>query len=115
MSILRKNTSPRMSQVVVHGDTVYLAGQVPDDFSVSVTEQTRQVLARIDALLAEVGSHRSKLLSAQIWLDDIAHFDAMNTVWDAWVDPANPPARATCALALAHPDIRVEIVVVAAL
>lgn len=115
MTILRKQTSPRMSQVVVHGDTVYLAGQVPDDFTAPVAEQTRQVLSRIDRLLAEVGSERSKILSAQVWLADIGDFDAMNEIWEAWVDPDSPPARATCAAVLAHPAIRVEVIVVAAL
>ncbi|APR05927.1 RidA family protein [Thauera chlorobenzoica] len=115
MTILRKQTSPRMSQVVVHGDTVYLAGQVPDDFTAPVAEQTRQVLSRIDRLLGEVGSERSKILSAQVWLADIGDFDAMNEIWEAWVDHDSPPARATCAVVLAHPAIRVEVIVVAAL
>ncbi len=114
MTIQRNHPSPRMSQTVVHNGVVHLAGQVPDDFAAPVAEQARQVLARIDRLLAEVGSNRSKLLSAQLWLADINDFDAVNTVWEGWVDPENPPARATCAVALAHPDIRVEIVVTAA-
>lgn len=114
MNIQRHHKSARMSQTVVHNGVVHLAGQVPDDFGAPVAEQARQVLAKIDRLLAEVGSDRSKLLSAQLWLADMNDFDAVNGVWEAWIDADNPPARATCAVILAHPDIRVEIVVVAA-
>ncbi len=115
MTIVRKHTSTRMSQIIVHGETVYLAGQVPDDFSSPVQEQTQQILNRIDRLLEEVGSHRSKLLSVQIWLSDIADFEKMNEIWEGWIGKEAAPARATCAVTLAHPDIRVEIVAVAAL
>lgn len=113
MTIQRLDPGPRMSQAVIHGDTVYLAGQVgaPGE---SVTVQTKAILASIDALLARAGSDKSKILSATIWLADIASFGEMNAVWDAWVDPANPPARATGEAKLATPDYRVEIIVVAA-
>jgi enamine deaminase RidA (YjgF/YER057c/UK114 family) len=103
-----------MSQAVVHGGLVYLAGQVAADPSADVAGQTRQVLAQIESLLAEAGSDRSKILSANIWLADISTFAEMNSVWDPWVDRANPPARATVEARLAGPQYKVEIAVVAA-
>jgi enamine deaminase RidA (YjgF/YER057c/UK114 family) len=103
-----------MSQAVVHGDTVYLAGQVADDPVPSVTEQTRQVLAKIDALLKSAGTDKTRILSANIWLADIGGFAEMNAVWDKWVASGNTPARATVEAALARPDYLVEIMVVAA-
>jgi enamine deaminase RidA (YjgF/YER057c/UK114 family) len=115
MTTKRLHPGPRMSQAVVHGNTVYLAGQVADDPVPSVTEQTKQVLARIDRLLAEAGTDKSKLLSANIWLADIGGFAEMNAVWDAWVSPGNTPARATVQSTLARPANLVEIMVVAAL
>ncbi len=80
-----------------------------------VREQTQQVLARIDALLAEAGTSKSRLLTAQVLLADVAEFDEMNAVWERWIDPAHPPARTTCGAVLAHPNVRVEITVTAAL
>lgn len=114
MSIKRSKVGPRMSQAVVHGDTVYLAGQVADDGTADVTGQTKQILAKIDGLLAEAGSDKSKLLSATIWLSDIRGFEAMNKAWDAWVSPGNTPARACVEAKLARSDLLVEIGVVAA-
>jgi len=114
MSITRLHRSARMSQVVIHGNTAYLAGQVPDDCSGSVEDQTQQVLRKVDLLLSEIGISKSSVLSAQIWLADIADFQGMNTVWDAWVDPENPPARATCQARLARPQGKVEIIITAA-
>ncbi|WP_024354983.1 RidA family protein [Brevundimonas naejangsanensis] len=111
--IARIQPERRMSQAVIHGDTIYLAGQVGEPGE-DVVAQTRTALAEVDALLAECGSDKSKILSAQVWLADIADFAAMNSVWDAWVDAANLPARATCEAKLATPDYRVEVVVVAA-
>lgn len=113
MTIRRIEPGPRMSQAVVHGDTAYLAGQVgaPGE---SVAAQTRAVLAQIDRLLAEAGTNKSRILTATIWLADIADFAEMNSVWDDWVDPANPPARATGESRLAAPEYRVEIIVIAA-
>jgi len=113
MTIRRIEAGPRMSQAVVHGNTVYLAGQVGAPGK-SVTEQTTEILASIDRLLAAAGSDKSKILSAQIWLDDMRDFAEMNAVWDGWVDKANSPARATGEASLATPDYRVEIIVVAA-
>jgi enamine deaminase RidA (YjgF/YER057c/UK114 family) len=104
-----------MSQAVVHGGTVYVAGQVADDPGPSVSEQTRQVLTKIDALLAEAGTDKSRILFANVWLADIARFNDMNSVWDAWVVPGHTPARATVQSKLARPGMLVEIMVVAAL
>ena len=114
MSIQRFQSGPRMSQAVVHGNTVYLAGQVADTPVPSVSEQTQQILAKIDRLLKEAGSDKSKLLSANIWLADIGRFQEMNEVWDAWVSPGHTPARATVQSTLARPGNLVEIMVVAA-
>ena len=114
MDITRMHKGPRMSGVVIHGDTIYLAGNVASKPDADTGEQTRDVLSKIDALLQEVGSNKSKLLSATIYLADIRDFAAMNEVWDAWVDTDNTPARTTVQAKLARPSIRVEITVVAA-
>ena len=115
MSIERLQKGPRMSQAVKHGGTIYLAGQVAlDAKGGSAADQTRNILDRIDALLAEAGSNKSKLLSATIWLADIALFNEMNQVWDGWIDPENPPTRACVESKLAAPDFTVEIAVIAA-
>lgn len=103
-----------MSQGVVAGGVVYLAGQVADDTSADVRGQTAQVLAKIDAVLARAGSSKSNLLSATIYLKDMADFAAMNQVWDAWVAADGKPARATVQAELATPDYLVEIQAVAA-
>jgi len=114
MSIARHNAGPRMSQAVVHGDTVYLAGQVASDPSAGVKGQTEQILKKIDTLLTTVGSSRSKLLSATVWLANMGTYDEMNAAWDAWVDPVNTPARATVEARLASPKYLVEIAATAA-
>lgn len=114
MNISRIGIGPRMSKAVRHGDTIYLAGQVPDNAKEDVAGQTRQVLAKIDTILAEAGTDKSKVLSATIYLRDIATFDQMNGVWDAWVDQKNPPARATVEAKLARPEYGVEISIIAA-
>jgi len=114
MTIRRFHTGPRMSQAVVCGGMVFLAGQVADDFTQDVGGQTRQVLAAIDKLLAEAGSDKSRLLSASIFLADMSDFPGMNAVWDTWVSPGNTPARATVQARLARPEWKVEIVVTAA-
>jgi enamine deaminase RidA (YjgF/YER057c/UK114 family) len=113
MKIERRHSGPRMSQIVIHGDTIYLAGQVAGDPSADVVGQTRQILKRIDELLQEAGADKSRILSATVWLADIADYGAMNTVWDAWVEPENPPARACVEGRLAAPHYRVEIAVIA--
>jgi len=115
MAIERKEIGPRMSQIVVHGDTVYLAGIVAHAAKgKSVTEQTKEILATIDKYLAQSGSDKSKLLTATIYITDMGKFAEMNSVWDAWVSPGNTPARATVEAKLAAPDYSVEIMVVAA-
>jgi enamine deaminase RidA (YjgF/YER057c/UK114 family) len=114
MTIKRLHTGPRMSQVVIHNGVAYLAGQVAKDPEKDVTDQTRQVLATIDSLLAEAGSDKSHILSATIYLADMADFPAMNAVWDAWVPAGATPARATVEASLATPKYQVEIMVIAA-
>ena len=114
MSITRHHGNQRMSQIVIHGDTVYLAGQVAADAGADITVQTQQVLQKIEALLEEAGSDKSKILSAQIWLANIGHFAQMNTVWDAWVAAGHAPARACIEARLASPDLLVEVGIVAA-
>ncbi|MEX1204449.1 MAG: RidA family protein [Dongiaceae bacterium] len=114
MKITRIEAGPRMSQAVVRGDTVYLAGQVAAKPVPSVGKQTRQILSQIDKLLKAAGTDKSKLLSANIWLTDIRGFAEMNEAWDAWVAKGNAPARATVEAKLAGPQFLVEIMVVAA-
>ncbi len=116
MSIKRIDVGPRMSQAVIHGNTVYLAGQVAIDApGKSAAEQTKNILDRIDALLAQAGSDKTKLLSATIWLADMADFAAMNGVWDAWVSAGNTPGRACVESKLAAPQFTVEIGIIAAI
>jgi enamine deaminase RidA (YjgF/YER057c/UK114 family) len=114
MKVTRISPGPRMSRAVVHGDTVYLSGHVSADRSLGVVGQTRAILERIDQVLAEAGSNKSKLISVQVWLADIATFEEMNEVYDAWVDGAHPPARAAVEAKLASPDYLVEIAAIAA-
>ena len=115
MTIQRFETGPRMSQVVVHGNTIYLAGVVAHKAAgESVTKQTQEVLSIIDSYLAKAGSDKSKLLTATIYLTDMKNFAEMNAVWDGWVSAGNTPARATVEAKLAAPQYGVEIMVVAA-
>ena len=114
MTITRIDQGPRMSEAVIHGDTIYLAGQIGEP-GTSVTEQTKVALAEIEALLAKTGSSKDHLLMATIWLADMADFEEMNAVWESWIDPANPPARATSEAKLAAPKYKVEFIVTAAL
>ena len=111
--IRRIEPGPRMSAAVVHGDKVYLAGQVADDTSADVRGQTEQILANIDRLLAEAGSDKTRILTANIWLADIKTFAEMNSAWDKWVPQGHTPARATVEAKLATPDYKVEIMVTA--
>ncbi len=113
MSITRMEVGPRFSQIVTHNNTVYLAGQVGNPGE-DIRAQTRTILTQIDDLLAKAGSDKSKLLAVTIWLADIKDYDAMNEVWDSWVDHHNAPTRATSEGKLAAPDYRVEIIAVAA-
>ena len=115
MTIKRIGIGPRMSKAVVHGHTVYLAGQVADKAAgKSVGEQTREILAIIDGLLAEAGTDKTKILSANIWLVDIGGFAEMNAEWDKWVPAGHTPARATVEARLAAAQYKVEIAVIAA-
>ena len=115
MSIERQKTNARMSAIVKHNGTVYLAGQVASDIEADVQEQTRTTLEKIDGLLAEAGSSREQILSAIIYLRDIDnHFALMNEVWDAWVPEGHAPARACVEAHMARASILVEISIVAA-
>jgi enamine deaminase RidA (YjgF/YER057c/UK114 family) len=109
MTIKRFQVGSRMSQGVVAGGMLHVAGQVAEDRKASIEEQTRGVLAKIDALLAEAGTDRSRLIAVNVFLPHITDFDAMNAVYDAWIDSANPPARACVEARLADPDLRVEM------
>jgi enamine deaminase RidA (YjgF/YER057c/UK114 family) len=105
---------PRMSRCVVHGDTVYLCGLTAADTSQDVKGQTKQILERIDHYLREAGSSKTKLLAANLSIKDMALFRDMNSVWNEWVDPQNPPARACVQAQMARPEVLVEIMVTAA-
>ena len=114
MSIERFHVGKRLSEMVVHGNTVYLAGQVADDPSADMAGQIRQVLAQIDKLLAEAATDKTRILSATIYLPSMADFPTMNAAWDAWVPAGHCPARATVEAKLAAPEYKVEIQIVAA-
>ena len=114
MSIVRHDPSSILSNAVEHGDTVYLAGVVAKDLAKDVKGQTQEVLAEIERLLAKCGSHKSKVLQAQIWVTDIRNRPAMNEAWSGWTEGKNLPARACVEAKLADPRALVEIMVVAA-
>lgn len=113
MGIERLHVGARMSQVVVHNGTVYTAGQVAE--GETVADQTSNILGKIDTLLAEAGTDKSQLISATIWITDMANFAEMNAVWDAWVLQGHTPARACVEAKLAREDLKVEIAVIAAM
>lgn len=113
--IQRMGQSARRSSALVHGGIAYLSGQVPADKGADITVQTQQVLAKIDALLAESGTNKTRVLTAQIWLKTMDDFAAMNAVWDAWVTPGHTPTRAAGRVELNDPKVLVEIIVSAAL
>jgi enamine deaminase RidA (YjgF/YER057c/UK114 family) len=110
----RHGVGPRLSQGVKHGDTIYVAGQVADDPSAGAKGQTEQILRKIDAVLAHFGSHKSKLLSATVYVGSMGSYDEMNAAWDAWVEKGQAPARATVETRLARPQYLVEIAAIAA-
>jgi enamine deaminase RidA (YjgF/YER057c/UK114 family) len=114
MSIVRHDPSSILSQAVEHASTVYLAGVVAKDLAKDIKGQAKEVLDEIDRLLAKCGSHKSKVLQAQIWVTDIRNRAPMNEVWTAWTDPKNLPARACVEAKLADPRALVEIMVIAA-
>lgn len=111
--IQRINPGPRMSQAAIHNGLIWLSGQVGTP-GASVADQTRDMLNSVDSILAENGVSKSRVLQATIWLADMADFAEMNAVYDAWIDPANPPTRACGEAKLATPDYKVEIIIVAA-
>ena len=112
--VIHIDPGPRLSEATILGDRMYLSGMIPEDVSADITGQVKQALAEIDALLKKGGSDKTKILSAVIWLSDIADFAAMNAVWDAWVAQGHTPARATVEAKLAAPQYTVEIMVIAA-
>ncbi len=114
MTIERFDVGSRLSEMAVHNGTLYLAGQVPEDGSLDIEGQTQQVLAAIDRLLQRAGTDKTKILMAQIFLADLADFEGMNRVWDAWVPAGNAPPRATVQAKLARAGWRIEVVVTAA-
>lgn len=114
MTIERFENGPRFCRVLRYNGTVHVAGITADDLSGDTTAQTREILAKIDALLAKAGSDKSQLLSALVWLRDIADFELMNAVWDGWIDKSAMPVRATTEARLAGDRYRVEIMVTAA-
>ncbi len=110
--IERMETGQRMSKIVKHGGVAYLCGQV--GAGESITDQTQDCLARVDALLKQAGSSREHILQATIWVADMADFAQMNAVWDAWVPEGHAPARACGEAKLARPELKVEVIVTAA-
>lgn len=110
--IERRHIGPRMSKTVIHNNTIYLCGQVGDGDSVAA--QTQHCLDQIDELLGEAGSDKTQILQAIIWLDDMADFAEMNSIWDAWVPQGHTPARACGEAKLAAPKYKVEVIVTAA-
>jgi enamine deaminase RidA (YjgF/YER057c/UK114 family) len=109
----RYETNPRYAQLVVQGDTLYIAGQIADDYDGDIRKQTTEVLAKIDALLAKGGSDRTKLLTCQVWIRDFADYGAYNDVWEKWIAPGAQPARASVGAALLDPRLRIEIAAIA--
>ncbi|HZZ91922.1 MAG TPA: RidA family protein [Usitatibacter sp.] len=114
MSIQRHNVGKRLSEIVIHNGVAYLAGEVPDDTSKDITGQTEEVLAKIDKLLRQTGSDKTRILSAQIFLPDMKDFAGMNAAWEKWVVPGHTPARATIEAKLANAAYKVEIMCIAA-
>ncbi|WXL25621.1 RidA family protein [Ectopseudomonas mendocina] len=115
MSVQRLRTEARFSEIVIHNNTVYLAGQLADDYSGDIVQQTQETLANIDRFLAEAGSDKSKILSVTIFLKDMERdYYGLNQVWDAWVAPGAAPARACVEAKMYKPEVLVEMTVVAA-
>lgn len=114
MDIERQDVNHRRSRMVKYNGMCFLSGQFSDSDG-DITQQTRETLAKIDDLLKRAGTSKSRLLTAQIWLRDMADFADMNKVWDAWIDPENPPTRCCGQVLMADPDMRIEVVVSAAL
>ena len=115
MAIQRQLTNERMSQIVIHNGTVYLAGQIAEDTTQDIEGQTREVLGHVDRLLGEAGSDKSCILSCNIFISDMDNFPGMNDVWDEWVAQGHTPPRATVEAKLANPACLVEVCIIAAL
>ena len=113
-AITRIDQNARRSRASVFGDIVFLAGQVADDKSGDITQQTKEALAKVDDMLSRAGTERSRLLSVQIWLKSMQDFEAMNKVYDAWVVPGQAPTRACGRVELADPGYLIEVIAVAA-
>ena len=114
MTIERMETRQRMSRIVKHNGIIYLCGQVAEDASADIKEQTRTMLAKVDALLERAGSDRGHILSATVYIRDMKDFAGMNEVWDAWVPEGHAPARACVEARMARPELLVEVSVIAA-
>jgi len=114
MEITRLHVGKRLSEVAIHGETIYLAGQIAEDTGADIVGQTREVLGHVDRLLTEAGSDKTCILNCQIYISDMANFSGMNEVWDEWVAPGHTPPRATVEAKLANPACLVEIVITAA-
>lgn len=114
-NITKLDSNDTLSEIAIHNGVVYLAGQVPNDDSLDIKGQSREVFANIDAALAKAGSDKSKILSAQVFITDLANFDAFNSEWNQWVKDITPPARATVEAKLVNPNWLVEIMVIAAI
>lgn len=113
--IVRIDTDKRRSRAVIYNGMVFIGGQTADDRSQDIRGQTQQTLAKIEAFLAQAGTDKSRLLTAQIWIKDITRdFEAMNEVWNAWTAPDAAPTRATAQCEMGAPDVLVEIIVTAA-
>ena len=116
MSVQRLHSESRYSEIVIHNGTVYLAGQLADDYNGDIVQQTRETLANTDRMLAEAGSDKSKILSVTIYLKDMDRdYVGLNQVWDAWVAPGAAPARACVEAKMYKPEVLVEMMIVAAL
>lgn len=115
MEIKRLHVGKRLSETAIHNGTIYLAGQIAEDTTQDIVGQTREVLGHVERLLGEVGSDKTRILSTQIYIADMADFPGMNAVWDEWVVPGHTPPRATVEAKLADPACLVEVVIVAAL
>ncbi|MDM8348627.1 RidA family protein [Pseudomonas sp. sp1636] len=115
MSIQRLRTEARYSEINIHQGAVYLAGQLADDYSGDIVQQTRETLANIDAMLAEAGSDKTRLLSVTIYLKDMERdYAGLNQVWDAWVSKGTAPGRICVEARMYKPEVLVEMMVVAA-
>ncbi len=114
-NITKLDSNDTLSEIAIHNGVVYLAGQVPNDDSLDIKGQSREVFANIDAALAKAGSDKSKILSAQVFITDLANFDAFNSEWNQWVKDITPPARATVEAKLVNPNWLIEIMVIAAI